>query len=152
MIPVTMPAESPSSPDQMPRCCSLRVTTHLPAHPTSPGLARRRLRAFLRHSPQAASLLDDALLVVSELVTNAVLHGCGPINLTLARTAPGAESPVLLIEVRNAGTMAGTPPGGHGSTAEESGRGLAIVEALCTQVGIRTHAGFTTVRAEFRPT
>jgi anti-sigma regulatory factor (Ser/Thr protein kinase) len=48
--------------------------------------AREVARDFLDRSipPLSAVLLSDALLAVSELVTNAVLHAPGPCTLTLA--------------------------------------------------------------------
>ena len=64
-----------------------------------------------------APQVEDALLVVSELVTNALLHGGDPVELRLH-----GEGPLLRIEVqdRNPGLPRpraphdGTRPGGHG--------------------------------------
>ena len=53
-----------------------------PASSVSPAAAR----AWARHSgcrKQAVEMLDDALLLITELVTNAVLHGGPPILLAI---------------------------------------------------------------------
>ncbi|MFD7600901.1 ATP-binding protein, partial [Streptomyces mirabilis] len=54
-----------------------RNAFRLPRHPASVGLARRRVRDHLRdwgHSTDEPALAD-VVLIVSELVTNAVRHG-----------------------------------------------------------------------------
>jgi len=50
---------------------NIPATLHLAAEPTAAGEARSFLRSVLREHPR----IDDALLSVSELVTNAVRHG-----------------------------------------------------------------------------
>lgn len=80
------------------------------------------------------SELDNVLLVVSELVTNAVLHArCGPgrqVALTLIRE-PGR----IRVEVRDAGDGEPRPRKGIPFT-EEHGRGLAVVEELAADWGV----------------
>ncbi len=74
--------------------------------------------------PQVA---DDAGLVVSELVTNAITHAHPPYGHLIAtrfeRLADGVR-----IEVHDAGD--GTPEPRDAPAEEESGRGLGLVEAL----------------------
>ncbi|MEV6315352.1 ATP-binding protein [Streptomyces sp. NPDC051776] len=69
------------------RCCTIPVSEDLHA----PAAARRAADAFLDTIgpalPDAAR--DDALLIVSELVTNAVRHAGGPRTLRLT-ASPGA--------------------------------------------------------------
>lgn len=77
---------------------------------------------------------DCLLLVVSELVTNAVLHArCGPgrqIGLTLTR-----EVDRVRVEVRDTGE--GLPrPRRELRFTEEHGRGLAVVEELAADWGV----------------
>ncbi|MEV0847609.1 ATP-binding protein [Streptomyces sp. NPDC049954] len=78
--------------------------------------------------------LDSVLLVVSELVTNAVLHArCGPgrqVALTLIRE-PGR----VRVEVRDAGDGEPQPRKGIPFT-EEHGRGLAVVAELAADWGV----------------
>jgi anti-sigma regulatory factor (Ser/Thr protein kinase) len=76
----------------------------------------------------------DALLVVSELVTNALIHGAPPIRLTM-RCVDGQT----VVRV----TDTGEPPilGRQPAAADAvSGRGLRLLEVLATDWGVDTHA------------
>jgi len=55
----------------------------LPSTPDAAGAARRVVSKLVGEQ-MAQEMLDDALLVISELVTNAVLHGNGDIEVRLA--------------------------------------------------------------------
>jgi anti-sigma regulatory factor (Ser/Thr protein kinase) len=78
----------------------------------------------------ATCRIDDALLLASELVTNAVEYGAAPASL---RVAFGNE--VIDIEVRDASI--GRPVSGTlGAPLNEKGRGLALVEALADAWGV----------------
>ncbi|MCU1693434.1 MAG: hypothetical protein JWM64_2525 [Frankiales bacterium] len=59
------------------------ATTRLPASPRSVPAARGFLREHLR-TWSAEQVRDDAELVLSELVTNAVLHGRPPVEVSVA--------------------------------------------------------------------
>jgi DNA-binding NarL/FixJ family response regulator len=79
-------------------------------------------------------LVDDALLIVSELATNAMTHarsGCG-LRLVLTPTT-------LRIEVVDSGT--GTPEPQPPSVTGESGRGVNLVAALTTAWGMEVVEG-----------
>jgi anti-sigma regulatory factor (Ser/Thr protein kinase) len=98
----------------------------------NPGLdgvraARRLTSATLRNLP--GELSSDAELVVTELVTNAVLHGEPPICFRLR----GRRGRVR-IEVEDAGHS--MPLRGRGSAEGMTGRGLAVVESLTTAWGV----------------
>jgi anti-sigma regulatory factor (Ser/Thr protein kinase) len=84
--------------------------------------------------------LDTGELVVSELVTNAVVHGAGQIRLTV-----DLDEDRLRVEVTDEGSgfehaVRGIP------FHEVRGRGLAIVDAAASRWGI--HEGTTHVWAE----
>ncbi|WP_053171298.1 ATP-binding protein [Streptomyces sp. SBT349] len=88
------------------------------------GASTARARAFarqllLRHGYRG--LVDDVVLVVSELVANALRHGRGAPRLRLSVTAVGVR-----VEVADSGRElpVSLPPGPHG------GRGLHMVERL----------------------
>jgi anti-sigma regulatory factor (Ser/Thr protein kinase) len=88
---------------------------------------------------------DGIVLAVSELLTNAVDHGGGPVmNLLLA-----AADDRIHIEVTDAG---GTPESPILQPAddpdEEHGRGLNIVAALSASWGVTEDPGSTTVWAD----
>ena len=51
-----------------------RLETVLPSTPASPGVARRFVGAALRRWDAEPSTIEAAQLLVSELVTNAVVH------------------------------------------------------------------------------
>ena len=69
-----------------------RAEVLLPMQRTAPGLARE----FARRSgctDHALDVLDDALLLISELVTNSVLHGGPPIVLAIDCDGGGPARP-----------------------------------------------------------
>ncbi len=97
------------------------------ASPTSIRAARRFVADQLG---EQFARVDVALLVASELATNAVQHAAEPFVVEIARTDEGAR-----ISVRDRSTaqvMAGTPP-----AHAESGRGLSLVDALSNDWGVR---------------
>ncbi|GHE26359.1 ATP-binding protein [Kitasatospora indigofera] len=106
----------------------------LPHSPESAGAARRITRDTLGAWGMDEGATDQALIVVSELVTNAVEHALPPIALHLGRAAPGGA---LHIEVDDGGPAA--QEGGWTATcpADEHGRGGAIVAVLATSHGCR---------------
>jgi len=91
-------------------------------------------------------LRADAALVLTELVTNAVRHAFaradGRINVGWRRA--GGD---VTIWVRDGGGRTGMPHPRVPGPTEPSGRGLAIVEALAEQWGVRTDDTGTTVWA-----
>ncbi|MGW1614641.1 SpoIIE family protein phosphatase [Streptomyces sp. NPDC002285] len=100
----------------------------LPEDPLAPGQARALIREQL-----AAWHLDDLVmpteLIVSELVTNAVRYGRGPIRLRLLR------SDLLVCEVSD-GSLT-TPHVRRAAETDEGGRGLQLVTALSHRWGAR---------------
>ncbi|WP_199549111.1 ATP-binding protein [Streptomyces sp. N35] len=86
---------------------------------------------------------DDPLLCVSELATNALLHGVPPGRGFLLRMARDAD--VLRIEVHDSG--AGDPR--IPETADEAGRGLRIVDVLADKWGVGERDPGKTVWCEF---
>ncbi len=112
----------------------------LPRAATAPALARRALVEWYGDLIEDDEL-DQARLVVSELVTNAVLHGRGRIRLSTS-----LDEDRLLVEVIDEGSglehkVAEVPP------EEFHGRGLAIVDNASSRWGV--HEGTTHVWAEF---
>jgi anti-sigma regulatory factor (Ser/Thr protein kinase) len=109
------------SPDQL--------SVSLPSSLDAPAIARLHLRTYASHVPPA--VFDDALILTTELVTNAVQHGqpdislqvqIGALEITVIVTDAGPALPPV------APTM---PP-----SANSRGRGLAIVDAIATGWGV----------------
>ncbi|MFC9651860.1 MULTISPECIES: ATP-binding protein [unclassified Streptomyces] len=79
----------------------------------------------------ADEVADDVLLVMSELVTNAVLHARGPIRAHLERRTDGS----VRIAVDDGGPATSSRP--H-ELAGEHGRGLDVIAALAADHGRTT--------------
>jgi len=71
--------------------------------------------------------VDDVVLVVSELVTNAIRHGGDSVTVELVRLEHGCR-----VEVRDSGLTAFSPEAEAPCDSRERGRGLAIVSSLAT--------------------
>lgn len=90
-----------------------------------------------------ADLVDDIELVVSELVTNALVHASSPYMVTL-----GASKETVRVEMLD-GSHA-LPTLGAARSSDTSGRGMAIVEALSREWGVSDRgADGKSVWAEF---
>ncbi|WP_017237487.1 ATP-binding protein [Streptomyces sp. SS] len=130
----------PRSADEMPGRRSARTpgradyAWELAHQPESAGTARRVTRAVLIEWGRDEDTIDQALLVVSELVANAVEHALPPIALHLDRTEPGDT---LRIEVDDGGPAAQEGTWTASCAADEHGRGLGIVALLATAHGCR---------------
>jgi anti-sigma regulatory factor (Ser/Thr protein kinase) len=101
-------------------------TTNLESTLGAPGHARAVVRTVLRDEG-LDDFLDDALLLASELVTNAVVHADGPISMAIA-----VDGPLVRVEVSDhtLGTLSIDD-----STPETSGRGLRLLDALAARWG-----------------
>jgi anti-sigma regulatory factor (Ser/Thr protein kinase) len=111
-----------------------RGECELPLEESSPALARQ----FLRRAtcPEHAShVLEDAVLLVSEVVTNAVVHGGPPIVVAVDCDSTSG----LQVRVRD-GNRA-LPTRRDPDVWEESGRGLSLVEMLSDGWGVETEPG-----------
>lgn len=104
----------------------------LAARTTSPAEARRRGAAWLRGHPVGQETLDAAALIISELVTNAVMHGGGNIIRCTLRLAGG----VLRIEVTDQGHGYPEPAVRRPGPDDVSGRGLLLVSAVAEAWGV----------------
>ncbi|MFM9643127.1 ATP-binding protein [Streptomyces turgidiscabies] len=117
-----------------------------PTHPTSAALARAQVREFLEGWGIAIKGNDDAenaLLVVSELATNAVLHGSAG---ALFSVMVDLYEDALTISVRDSAQQAPLKRASKGE--DQNGRGLFIVAALARDWGWRTEVIGKTVWAE----
>lgn len=120
-------------------------TVLLPWAPASVAVARQRLAADLSAAGIFDAAAGDAVLVVSELLSNAITH---------ARPLPGASVQVAwalgddAIEVAvSDGGAATIPARTHASVSALGGRGLDIVEYVARRWGVRSDDSGQTVWA-----
>lgn len=104
----------------------------------APGLARRFVTGFLRGA-DLPGLVDTAALLVTELATNAVVHGGSDLQVEAS-----SDDCRVTVAVRDAdtGPMAAAPTLGE---LGEAGRGLLLVDALSEAWGTVHHQGRKTV-------
>jgi serine phosphatase RsbU (regulator of sigma subunit) len=112
------------------------VSWLLPAVPQAAGQARRHVRAQLANWGLDA-VVDMAELLASELVTNAVRYGSGPIGLRLVCDE------TLLCEISD--TAEPQPRLYAAGPDDVNGRGLQLVNRIATRWGTRRISGGKTV-------
>lgn len=140
--------------ETMRRPCAALAPLRLPADPASVPAARHYVLAGLSdfralHQPALNhpsgiddQVLDAAALVVSELVTNGILHARTDLEVTLL-----VEAGVVRIEVAD-GTSTLPVPKAR-SEHSGTGRGLTMIDAVASEWGVRiVPEGGKTVWAE----
>ena len=111
----------------------------LPPESQSVGAARRLVRDHLAQH-LSDERLDAALLVVSELASNAVSHAQTPFTVDVSLHDR------VRIEVSD--RDATLPEAGSASPLDDHGRGLALVDALADRWGVEQRRGGKTVWCE----
>lgn len=111
----------------------------------APGRARRFVSGAL------AGRVDDAVseiaqLLVSELVTNAVVHAASAVNVEVSIDESG-----LVVRVRDADTGPLVGRAGGGSELDEGGRGFMLVDRLAHTWGTEHSGGRKTVWFRLAP-
>jgi anti-sigma regulatory factor (Ser/Thr protein kinase) len=95
-------------------------------------ISRATVRAFLNEVGVPPSRVDGILLVVSELVTNGVIHDGGD---DIVLRVDGEDHKDLKVEVVTADRLPDQMPYDRKLVArEEAGRGLLIVDAFSDEV------------------
>ena len=121
----------------------IRLELQLAPVPQTPGMARRRLTEQFAGELDSEEL-QDAKLLTSELVTNAVLYGRGRIDLS-ARL----EDDRLTVDVADQGGGFELVVGREHDWDTVGGHGLSIVDAVASRWGIhegRSHVWFVLER------
>jgi serine/threonine-protein kinase RsbW len=121
-------------------------TLSVPHDPASAGEVRRQLIEDLQNRHIQVTSIEEAALLVTELVGNAVRH---------ARPLPGdrilvswrLEASRLQVRVTDGGHAAAEPHLARAGPNDTHGRGLTIVDALAALWGVDTSSGSTTVWA-----
>lgn len=120
--------------------------------PGAVSAVRRRIRTVLTDWDLAADPAEDVLLVVSELLTNAIVHALPPATLRLSRCEVN-RCRAVRVEVTDMGppTTNDLPaPRAPALDPDEHGRGLAIVTALASRCGVQAYSGGTNRWAELQ--
>lgn len=102
----------------------------LAPEPASVRRARHAVEQTLRDAAQPDDLVDTAALLVSELVTNAVVHARSAVGVTVTVNRYG-----VLVEVADHSPH--LPVQRSFTTEATTGRGLELLEALAVQNGAR---------------
>jgi anti-sigma regulatory factor (Ser/Thr protein kinase) len=97
--------------------------------------ARADIASYLSGRRIRPGMADDALLVLSELVANAVRHGRLPRHRSLVRVEVRAARDTVQVGVSD--TNPSPPAPATASDEDEGHRGLLIVQRLAIRWGVR---------------
>jgi anti-sigma regulatory factor (Ser/Thr protein kinase) len=127
-------------------------TMAVPHGPAGVGVARRRMRKELLATGASDAAVDDAVLILSELLSNACRHA-----RPLSADEDGASEVRAHWELDTGGRITVSVTDGGGATrplpatpsvTARGGRGLAIIRRLARDWGVTYHPGEVTVWAE----
>lgn len=116
-------------------CTSVR----LPFDPSSVAVARKLLAAALEEARIDEEVAADAKVVLSELVTNGVLHGepVPPNHIEVCWLLTDARLRVSVLDAGKARTLTPNEPDPYAT----NGRGLAIIDYMCDSWEVSTKDG-----------
>lgn len=120
----------------------------LPHAPSSVAIARKRLGSELLASGMSGEVVEDANVIVSELLSNALRHA-RPLPSGQVRVAWTCAADAVEVAVSDGGAMT-EPRRSRPALSSLGGRGLGIVEALSERWGVEHEDGATTVWAIVR--
>jgi anti-sigma regulatory factor (Ser/Thr protein kinase) len=124
-----------------------RVAFDLAARSTSVAMARHRTLAWLAYCPVGQDAAETSALIVSELVTNAVVHSGSDVVSCALWLGRG----LLRIEVTDQGADCPEPAVCEPAQDDVSGRGLLLVSSVSEAWGVSpATAGGWTVWATVR--
>lgn len=103
------------------------VSRSLPAEPAAVSEARSVVRLSLEPTDQ--ELVEVVVLLADEVVTNAIVHGKGPIDLDVEANEERVK--VMVGDRSEAQPLPRLP-----ERYAEDGRGLSIVEAIASRWGV----------------
>ena len=125
-----------------------RLVHRFAPHVSELGLARLILRQWLREQQADERMVEEMVVVASELCTNAVQHaGSGVAELRAWR-----EDDSLIVEVEAVDRPRGVSPIVRDleDPLAEGGRGMVIVERFCDDVALSLEGRQRTVRCRRR--
>ncbi|ADP82502.1 ATP-binding protein [Pseudofrankia inefficax] len=105
---------------------------------------RHAVRRLCQDVDLAADTCETAVLLASETVTNAIVHGAPPARLVIQVSPEG-----IRVEVSDGTTL---PPVVVAARPDAtSGRGIGLIDILATRWGVQPHASGKTVWFEIAP-
>ncbi|MEU6369307.1 ATP-binding protein [Streptomyces sp. NPDC046931] len=128
-------------------CVGVEYVFPLPYAPRAVSAVRRRVRAVLTTLNVPADAAENVLLVVSELLTNALVHALPPAALRLSRVLVDGRA-VVRVEVTDKGPARPSGAPGRPVDPDEHGRGIGIVTTLSARCGVHLHPDGTCRWAE----
>ena len=117
---------------------------------SSVGAARHAVADELAANGVPEPVLQDAVLVVSELVSNAIKHA-SPLPSGEILVTWNLGDDVLHVEITDGGAMT-RPHAGSAAVSSLGGRGLDIVRTICHSWGVTEDNGTVTVWADLART
>ncbi len=115
---------------------------------SSVSAARHALADELTASGIPAPMRDDAVLVLSELVSNAIRHA-EPLPSGEIRVRWALRRDLLHLEITDGGALT-RPQAAVAAVSSLGGRGLDIVRTICSEWGVTEEASGVTVWADLR--
>lgn len=115
---------------------ALRAQFELPPTAASAGAGRRAVFQVLSAWDVNAETVDDTVLIVSELVTNAVIHAPAEPPLGLELSVADGVLRVALTDSSPAPPRQRRPSG-----QDEGGRGIGILDSLASRWGVNPRRG-----------
>jgi anti-sigma regulatory factor (Ser/Thr protein kinase) len=116
----------------------------LPSSAAAAGAARAFVQEFCRSQGLPLSTEDDAMLITSELVSNAYLHARSGTHLQL-----GYQQGKLRVEIRDGSTR--HPVLRDAAATDRHGRGVLIMDVLAHRWGVESSPAGKTVWFELVP-
>jgi anti-sigma regulatory factor (Ser/Thr protein kinase) len=117
----------------------------LPFTPSSVSVARQRLRTWMKEHGGSGEAVEDARVIVSELVANSIRHATpladGQIHVTWTLEPRGID-----LSVTDGGSST-RPHKVNAPSSALAGRGMAIVETLALEWWTERDGSRTTVHA-----
>jgi serine/threonine-protein kinase RsbW len=127
--------------------CSVHapITMRLPFTPSSVSVARQRLKTWMDENGGSGEAVEDARVIISELVANSVRHARpladGQIHVTWSLEDRG-----LQLSVTDGGSPT-RPRTVHAPSSALAGRGMGIVEVLAKEWWTERSGARSTVHA-----
>lgn len=122
-----------------------RTVVPLPNDLTSPSVARRSIAEFAAAHGLRGQATDSVVLIASEMVTNAIVHGTEPVVMMVT-----FRESVMAVEVADGDPYAGSVRLRAAGNPEPGGRGLRIIALLADRWGVRPSRHGKTVWATKR--